>query len=89
VVRACRGRSFTLAGQSLLAHMAEWPVQQHYTLTVKRRPDREPRQAQVVLRFGRVELKVPKRVTSARQSLPVQVVEGWEPSPPADEEPVH
>ena len=64
-------------------------MQQHYALTVKRRPDREARQAQVVLRFGSLELKVPKRVTTSQQSLQVQVVEVFEPAPPDGHEAVH
>jgi hypothetical protein len=89
VVRASRGRSFTEDGQTLFAEVAEWPVQQHYALTVKRRPDREARQAQVVLRFGSLDLKVPRRVTTSRQTLQIQVVEVLEPAPPDGHEAVH
>lgn len=89
LVRASRGRSFTEEGQPLFAEVADWPVQHYSTLTLKRRPDRTARQAQVEMRWGSLELKVPKRVTTSRQALRVQVIEVVEPLPPDGHEAVH
>jgi hypothetical protein len=89
VVRASQGRSFTPEGEALFATVTDWPVQQRYTLTLKRRPDRETREAQVELRFGVVTLKPPHRAQTPRETLTIQVVEVVEPLPPEDQEAVH
>jgi hypothetical protein len=89
VVRASRGRSFTQDGEAIFAAVAAWPVQQQYSLTLKRRPDRAEREAQVELRYGSVTLKCPKRVPTQNRSLMVQVVEVFEPHPPPGQEAVH
>lgn len=89
VVRASRGRSFTQDGEAIFAAVAQWSVQQQYTLTLKRRPDRAEREAQVELRYGSLTLKRPQRAQSQHASLTVQVVEVFEPNPPSGQEPVH
>jgi hypothetical protein len=89
IVRASHGRSTTLEGAEVFAAVAQWPVQQGYTLTLKRRPDRDEREAQVELRFGTVTLQAPKRAQADRATLTVQVVEVVEPDPPAEHEAVH
>lgn len=89
IVRASRGRGFTQDGQELFEAVRSWPVQQRYTLTLKRRPDREPRDAQVELRFGSVTLVVPQRAQAVHPTLTMSVVEVVEPNPPAGEEAVH
>lgn len=89
VVRAARGRGFTPAGEELFAVVASWPVRHAYTLTLPRRPDRDPRDAQVVLRFGTVTLKRPRHAQAQRETLRVQVVEVVEPDPPPGQTAVH
>lgn len=89
IVRASQGRSFTQDGEAVFAEVAQWPVQQYSTLTLKRRPDHEAREAQVELRFGTVTLKAPQRAQTARETLTVQVVEVLEPDPPAGQDAVH
>lgn len=89
IVRACRGRSTTLEGEEVFAAVAQWPVQHHYTLTLKRRPDRDAREAQVDLRFGTLTLKAPRRAHGVRPTLTIQVVEVLEPTPPAGQAAVH
>jgi hypothetical protein len=89
LVRACHGRSTTLEGVEVFAAVAQWPVQQRYSLSLQRRPDRDPRDAQVELRFGTVTLKAPARARPHSPTLTVQVVEVVEPVPPPGEEAVH
>ena len=89
IVRASQGRSFTLEGEAIFAEVTQWPVQQRYTLTLKRRPDREARDAQVELRFGTVTLQAPKRAQTPRETLTVQVVDVIEPDPLDGQEAVH
>jgi hypothetical protein len=89
LVRASQGRSFMLDGTPVFAEVAQWPVQQHYTLHLKRRPDRKAREAQVELRYGTVTLKEPNRAQTQRQTLTIQVVEVIEPIPPEGQEAVH
>lgn len=89
IVRASRGRGFSLNHEELFACVADWPVQQHYTLDLPRRPERAARAAQVELRYGSLTLAAPQRATSAAASLTVQVVEVREPTPPAGSEALH
>jgi hypothetical protein len=89
VVRAASGRSFTLEGLDVFEAIAFQPVAAQMTVQLKRRPDREAREATLHVRFGSLTLRRPKRATTARDSLTVQVVEVTEPNPPADETPVH
>lgn len=89
VVRASQGRSFSQQGTALFASVADWPVRQHYTLTLKRRPNRPAREAQVELRFGSLPLKPPRRVATPRETLTVHLVEVFEPHPPDPQEAVH
>jgi hypothetical protein len=89
IVRAIQGRSFTEDGDDLFMQMTQQVPQQLYSLSLKRRPDREARLAQVELRFGSVTLKRPKRADTERATLTLQVVDVLEPNPPTDEQAVH
>ena len=89
IVRASHGRSTTLEEKEVFAVVAQWPVQQGYTLSLKRRPDREARDAQVELRFGTITLKAPERAQTQRATLTLQAVEVIEPNPPEGQEAVH
>lgn len=89
IVRASQGRGFTPDDQDVFEAVRTWPVQQCYTLTLKRRPDREPRDAVVELRFGTLTLQAPQRAQAVHPTLTVQVVEVLEPDPPSGEEAVH
>lgn len=89
IVRAADARGFTEEGQALFASIAQQRVQQRFTLTLKRRPDREARDAELELRLGQVTLKRPQRVTARDETLTVFVVDVFEPHPPAGEEAVH
>jgi Transposase Tn5 dimerisation domain len=89
IVRAADARSFTEDDQALFEAVAQQPVQAQFTLSLKRRPDREPRDAQVELRFGRVMLKRPHRAESQHATLTLSVVDVVEPNPPPGEEAVH
>jgi hypothetical protein len=89
IVRAADARSFTEDEQALFEAVAQQAVEEQFTLSLKRRPDRLPREAQVALRFGQVTLKRPKRAASSRASLTLSVVDIIEPNPPPGEEAVH
>jgi hypothetical protein len=89
IVRASQGRSFTPDDQALFEAVQGWSVQQRYTLTLQRRPDRAPREAVVELRFGTLILQAPQRAQANHPTLTVQVVEVVEPEPPPGEEAVH
>lgn len=89
IVRAADARSFTLEGQALFEASAQQPVQQQYTLSLKRRPDRDAREAKVELRFGSLTLKRPQRSTALRACLTVYVVDVFEPNPPPGQAAVH
>ncbi len=89
LVRASQGRSFTEDGVAVFAEVADWPVQDAYTLALKRRPGRPAREAQVELRYGTITLKRPNRAGVARETITVQVVEVIEPDPPPGQEAVH
>jgi hypothetical protein len=47
--------------------MAFAPLAAQKTIQVKRRPDREAREATVHIRFGRLTLRRPKRVQAAME----------------------
>jgi hypothetical protein len=89
IVRAAEAHSFTPEGQSLFETVAQQPVQQRTSLSVKRRPDRPAREAQVELRFGRVTLKRPQRAPTAPPTLTLNVVDVVEPNPPPGQEAIH
>lgn len=89
IVRAADARGFTEAGQALFAAIAQQTVQQRFRLSLKRRPDREARDAELDLRFGQVTLKRPQRATASGETLTVFVVDVLEPHPPAGEAAVH
>lgn len=89
IVRAADARGFTEAGQALFASISQQTVQQRFTLSLKRRPDREARAAELELRFGPVTLKRPQRATGRSETLTVLVVDVVEPHPPAGEAAVH
>lgn len=89
VVRAAQGRSWTEAGGAVFDQIAHQPAQVCYTLDLKRHPERDPRAAQVELRYATLTLHRPARAACERLTLPLQVVEVVEPHPPAGEEAVH
>ena len=89
IVRAASGRSFTVDGEELFQAIAFAPVATQKSIQVKRRPDREAREATVQVRFGSLTLRRPKRALSVRDSLTLQVVEVVEPQPPDGEAPIH
>jgi hypothetical protein len=89
IVRAADYRSFTPEGQTLFAAIAQQPVQDTFALSLKRRPDREPREAQLELRFGTVTLRQPQRAEAHHATLTLSVVEVREVNPPSGEQAVH
>ncbi len=89
IVRAADARSFTAGDQALFAAVAQQSVQAQFTLSLKRRPDRAPRDAQVELRFGTVTLRRPQRAESQHATLTLGVVDVLEPNPPPGQEAVH
>lgn len=89
VVRAGRRRSVTVVGEDVFSHMAREPVQARLALRLRRRPEREEREAKVELRFAEVELQRPKRTDSEEATLKVTAVEVVEPAPPVGEKGVH
>jgi hypothetical protein len=89
IVRAANYRSFTPEGQALFAEVAQREVHHTVTLTLKRRPDRPARAAQMTLRFGAVTLRRPKRAKAAQATLTLFVVDVQEINPPEGEKPVH
>jgi hypothetical protein len=89
VVRAADAWGFTQEGQALFASIAQQKVQQHFTLSLKRRPDRAARTAELELRFSQLPLKRLQRATVERELLTMFVVDGVQPHPPADEAVVH
>jgi hypothetical protein len=89
IVRAASGRSFTVDGEELFQAIAFAPAATQKTIQVKRRPDRQAREATVHVRFGSLTLRRPNRAPSVRDSLTLQVVEVVEPQPPDGEAPIH
>jgi hypothetical protein len=89
IVRAASGRSFTVDGEEVFEAIRFQPVVAEKRLPVKRRPDREAREATVEVRFGSLTLRRPQRANSARDGLTVQVVEVSEGQAPDGEEPIH
>lgn len=89
IVRAADARGFTAEGQALFETIAQHPVQHTLTLALKRRPDREAREARLDLRFGPITLRRPQRATATREALTVFVVDVVEPHPPLGQDPIH
>jgi hypothetical protein len=89
IVRAADARSFTQAGQPLFATIAQQAVQQRFTLSLQRRPDREARDADLELRFSPITLQRPQRAVAQRATLTVFVVDVVEPHPPAGQAAIH
>jgi len=89
VVRAADARSFTTEGQALFEAVAQKSAQQTFTLSLRRRPDREAREANVELRFAPITIKRPKRAATTSSTLTMWVVDVSEPHPPTGEKPVH
>jgi hypothetical protein len=79
----------TEEGQALFEAIAQQTVQQRFTLSLKRRPDREACEAELELRFSPITLKRPQRATAKREALTVFVVDVFEPHPPPGQEAVH
>lgn len=89
IVRGVHGRSFTVDGVDVFEAITFQPVAAEMTIQLKRHPDRDARPATVHLRFGSLTLRRPKRLTTGREAITVQVVEVIEPQPPDGEAPVH
>lgn len=89
IIRAADARSFTQTDQALFEAVAQQPVQAQFTLSLKRRPDRAPRDAQVALRGGSLTLKRPQRAESQHATLTLSVVDVIELNPPPAEAAVH
>lgn len=89
IVRAADARGFTEEGQALFEAIAQQATQHRFTLSLKRRPDREAREAEVELRFSPITLKRPQRAIAKHETLTVFVVDVFEPHPPAGQEAVH
>jgi hypothetical protein len=89
IVRAADARGFTAEGQALFATIAQQAAQQRFTLLLRRRPDREARDAELELRFRQITLRRPQRANAKRETLTVFVVDVFEPHPPVGEEAVH
>ena len=89
MVGARQGRSFTEGREELFRQVSQQAVQDLYSLSLKRRPDRPARTAQVELRLGTVSLQRPQRADSERAPLTLQVIAVFEPNPPAGEEGIH
>jgi hypothetical protein len=89
LIRATDTRSITEFGVRLYTELSQQPVQQAYEIEVKSRPDRDSRQAKVVLRFTPITLKRPERSKADHKTLPVYVVEVLEINPPANETGIH
>ena len=89
IVRAADARSVTTDGAALFEALAQQPCQQRFTLTLKRRPDREARDGALELRFTSVTLKRPARSGARQATLSLWAVDVVEPNPPAGEEAIH
>jgi Transposase Tn5 dimerisation domain len=89
VVRATKGRSFTVDGQELFEAITFAPVMAQRLIQVKRHPNRPARQASVQLRFGSLTVRRPRRATTPHETLTVQVVEVIETQPPPGEKAIH
>jgi hypothetical protein len=89
IVRAANSRGVTDEGQALFEAITQQAVQHRFSLLLKRRPDREAREATLELRFGPLTLQRPRRAAAQRETLTVFVVEVVEPHPPVGEEAVH
>lgn len=89
IVRAADARSVTTDGVALFEALAQQPCQQRVTLRLKRRPDREARDAAVELRFTSVTLKRPARARARQATLGLWAVDVVEPNPPAGEAAIH
>lgn len=89
IVRAADARGFTEEGQALFEAMAHQPLQQRFSLSLKRRLDREARDAELELRFRQIPLKRPQRAAAKHETLTMFVVDVFEPQPPVGQEAVH
>jgi hypothetical protein len=77
-------------GASMYATAATWPIVDTATIDVVARADRPARQAKLVLRFGRVNLKRPQNASSdLPRTVELTLVEIAEVDPPAGVEPLH
>jgi Transposase Tn5 dimerisation domain len=92
IVRVVRDRRTDEEGL-LSDAIARTPAQATYPLAVARRPQEEPRQAQITLRFTQVTLLPPYRPKQAQAMtlvpLTLTVVEAVEETPPPDVTPIH
>jgi hypothetical protein len=77
-------------GGSLYKTAAGFPIADAATIELIARANRPARQARLMLRFGTVRLKRPKRAArDLPPSVELSLVEVVEPDPPADVEPLH
>jgi len=89
IVRAADARSTTVDGQALFKAVSQQAVQQRFTLELRRTPEREPRTAQMEMRFTTLTLKRPRRAAAQRETLTVGVVDVLEVDAPVGEKAVH
>lgn len=89
ILRAADHRSFTPDGQTLFKAIAEQPVQECFSIDLKRRPDRAARTAQLELRFDTITLRQPQRVETDYSTLTLYVVDVQEIDAPEGEKPIH
>jgi hypothetical protein len=89
VVRAVQGHSTTVEGQELFESVRALPVRHQMTVTLKRRPDREAREAQVELRFAPIRLQRPAKAKTDRDTMTPTVIDVLEPNPPEGESALH
>jgi hypothetical protein len=89
VVRAADARSFSPEGEALFDILAQSEVNHTYTLSLARRPDRDPREATLQVRFRSVTIRRPKRADCEAETLTVWAIDVFEPNPPEGESAVH
>lgn len=89
IVRARHDRKLATEDQKLFAHVRQMPLAAQYMLELPRRPGREAREAQVELRYATVTIQAPQRAQTEQQTITLQVIEVYEPHPPAGQEALH
>lgn len=89
IVRVADYRSFTPDGQALFETVTQQRVQHNFSLALRRHPDRQPRTAQLELRFGSVTVRRPQRAAASQTTLTIQVVDVQEVNPPKGEKAIH
>jgi hypothetical protein len=87
IIRACHDRALSDGQGHLQAEVAQAPVRGQLTVTLRARPGRPARQAQVVIRTCRLKLRGPWRLGGQQPDFRVNVVEVREEAPPPGVEP--